>query len=396
MDTLAEQAAAMIREGDSSQPRPNKPDVKVDAAETVNANANRGQESSKDADKKKTKRKKRRTGKKQPDGGKTKKGKSKKQSIPTDESSDLSEEDDEDSSGEDTDGSEESGPDEVPIHKRASKKAPVARKLKPHKSRKSDKKSQDKLLSNSAASELSESDWDSSDSENEVDEVDTSIAVTKKKAKGSSIIKEIRTQVARELQNLIQLSHAQPALPGFPGLGAGLGGGIDAGLGLSALNYAQAARTALNGYPALPGSQDPSSRPHTKLSDGGVGKEPSLGSRRRRADSPMPKSKQRGGGSAEQDKKSKKIDYKRVDQVWDSTIHNFKLQATAESNSEAKYDGFCFHVRRTFDWEGKYKATMVDIKSKALRECLQDVIGNIKGVSLVDETPKLDPNILFL
>jgi hypothetical protein len=38
----------------------------------------------------------------------------------------------------------------------------------------------------------------------------------------------------------------------------------------------------------------------------------------------------------------------------------------------------------------------VDIKSKALRECLQSVIGNPKGISLVDETPKLDPNILFL
>jgi hypothetical protein len=53
-------------------------------------------------------------------------------------------------------------------------------------------------------------------------------------------------------------------------------------------------------------------------------------------------------------------------------------------------------VRRTFDWEGKYKATVVDIKSKQLREVLRDVIGNIKGVSLVEETPKLDPNMLFL
>ncbi|KAK7721276.1 hypothetical protein SLS64_001572 [Diaporthe eres] len=97
-----------------------------------------------------------------------------------------------------------------------------------------------------------------------------------------------------------------------------------------------------------------------------------------------------------QKQKSKKYDFKRVDQVWDNSIHNFKLQDTAESAADKKYDGFCFHVRRTFDWEGKYKATVVDVKSKALRECLQDVIGNIKGVSLVDETPKIDPNVLFL
>lgn len=91
-----------------------------------------------------------------------------------------------------------------------------------------------------------------------------------------------------------------------------------------------------------------------------------------------------------------KLDYKRVDQVWDNTIHNYKLQDTAEGTVDAQYDEFLFHVRRTFDWEGKYKATIIDIKSKLLRECLQDVMGNIKGVSLVEETPKLDPNMLFL
>ncbi|KAK4205044.1 hypothetical protein QBC40DRAFT_65492 [Triangularia verruculosa] len=91
-----------------------------------------------------------------------------------------------------------------------------------------------------------------------------------------------------------------------------------------------------------------------------------------------------------------KLDYKRVDQVWDTSIHNYKLQDTAEGLVDSQYHDFLFHVRRTFDWEGKYKATIVDIKSKALRECLQDVMGNIKGVSLVESTPKLDPNLLFL
>jgi hypothetical protein len=106
------------------------------------------------------------------------------------------------------------------------------------------------------------------------------------------------------------------------------------------------------------------------------------------------------GKQQQKDKKKRqkatKLDYKRVDQVWDDSIHNYKLQDTAEGTVDAKYEEFIFHVRRTFDWEGKYKATIVDIKSKLLRECLQDVIGDIKGVSLVDDTPKLDPNMLFL
>ncbi len=105
-------------------------------------------------------------------------------------------------------------------------------------------------------------------------------------------------------------------------------------------------------------------------------------------------------GKQSRDKKKRqkatKLDYKRVDQVWDDVIHNYKLQDTAERTVDAQYEEFIFHVRRTFDWEGKYKTTIVDIKSKLLRACLQDVIGDIKGISLVDDTPKVDPNMLFL
>ncbi|KAI0846684.1 hypothetical protein F5Y00DRAFT_139136 [Daldinia vernicosa] len=93
---------------------------------------------------------------------------------------------------------------------------------------------------------------------------------------------------------------------------------------------------------------------------------------------------------------AQRLEFKRVDQVWDSQIHNYKLQDTAENANSSQYDEYLFHVRRTFDWEGKYKTTIVDIKSKQLREALKDIIGNVKGVSLVEETPKLDPKMLFL
>lgn len=95
-------------------------------------------------------------------------------------------------------------------------------------------------------------------------------------------------------------------------------------------------------------------------------------------------------------KNSKRFDFRRVDWIWDNTMHNYRLQDTIASDSEGRFDDYVFHVRRTFDWEGKYRATLVDIKSKLLRECLQDVIGNVEGVSLVEDVPKLNPNILFL
>lgn len=58
------------------------------------------------------------------------------------------------------------------------------------------------------------------------------------------------------------------------------------------------------------------------------------------------------------EKKSKpgsKLEYKRVDQLWDSSIHNYKLTDTAEDEESSEYDQYLFNVRRTFDWEGKYK-----------------------------------------
>jgi len=54
-------------------------------------------------------------------------------------------------------------------------------------------------------------------------------------------------------------------------------------------------------------------------------------------------------------KRGSKLEFKRVDQLWDSTIHNYKLTDTAEDEESSEYDQYLFNVRRNFDWEGKYK-----------------------------------------
>jgi hypothetical protein len=54
-------------------------------------------------------------------------------------------------------------------------------------------------------------------------------------------------------------------------------------------------------------------------------------------------------------KRGSKLEFKRVDQLWDSTIHNYKLTDTAEDEESSEYDQYLFNVRRTFDWEGKYR-----------------------------------------
>ncbi|GAB1737338.1 hypothetical protein NU219Hw_g1262t1 [Hortaea werneckii] len=94
-------------------------------------------------------------------------------------------------------------------------------------------------------------------------------------------------------------------------------------------------------------------------------------------------------------KKHAPSEYKRVDQLWDLTIHNYKLKESAEDD-ETEFAEYAFLVRRCFNWENKYTDTVVDIKSKQLRAVLAEVMKECKSVSLEAEEPTIDPNLLFL
>lgn len=69
-------------------------------------------------------------------------------------------------------------------------------------------------------------------------------------------------------------------------------------------------------------------------------------------------------------------------------IHDYKLTESAEQTVDV-FQQYIFTVRRKFDWENKYKNTVVDIKSKLLKEALQEVMKDVKGISLVEEEPSV-------
>ena len=85
-----------------------------------------------------------------------------------------------------------------------------------------------------------------------------------------------------------------------------------------------------------------------------------------------------------------------MDKIWDSSKHNYHLKPTAEDPDIGEYDQYVFQVRRLFDWENKYLRTVLEIESKALKETLNDVMSDVKGVSFAEETPEIDPNMIFL
>ena len=70
------------------------------------------------------------------------------------------------------------------------------------------------------------------------------------------------------------------------------------------------------------------------------------------------------------------------------SIHNYKLTESAE-DQDGEFEQYVFVIRRTFDWENRYQCSYVDIKSKILREALQEVMKDVKGVSLVEDQPSV-------
>ncbi|EIT77446.1 hypothetical protein Ao3042_06241 [Aspergillus oryzae 3.042] len=69
---------------------------------------------------------------------------------------------------------------------------------------------------------------------------------------------------------------------------------------------------------------------------------------------------------------------------------------TVDDPDANEWDQYLFTVRRKFDWDNKYTETVVDLKSKYIRDALAKVMDGVKGVSLVQETAVVDPNMLFL
>nr|POE94388.1 hypothetical protein CFP56_16628 [Quercus suber] len=107
--------------------------------------------------------------------------------------------------------------------------------------------------------------------------------------------------------------------------------------------------------------------------------------------------KRRGSGAKSKPKSKKQArgTFRRVDEVWDTTIHDYKLRDSNKSD-ESDYDDYAWLVRRCFNWENKPSGTVVDIKSQQLRAVLLAVMKDCKSVALEAKEPVIDPNILFL
>ncbi|KAL6910292.1 hypothetical protein GGI43DRAFT_427020 [Trichoderma evansii] len=91
--------------------------------------------------------------------------------------------------------------------------------------------------------------------------------------------------------------------------------------------------------------------------------------------------------------------FRRLDRLWNVSEQKFIIMETTEEHghhdaSQAK--DYIFVIRRDLNCDKTHIKTTVEIKDSLLKECLQNVIGNISGVNFAEENPILDPKTLFL
>jgi hypothetical protein len=132
--------------------------------------------------------------------------------------------------------------------------------------------------------------------------------------------------------------------------------------------------------------------------------------------------------------RASKLEYKRLDHLYSKNNHDFYLTESTKSpgDKDDAWEEYIFVVRRRFgtyasfpflgcktnrsaDWQNKYQATTVDIKSSEIIDVLREILKDVRGVSLHEDKPsvrsaapsypfsvltavqyaQIDPNLLF-
>ncbi|KAK1053693.1 hypothetical protein LTR33_014327, partial [Friedmanniomyces endolithicus] len=94
-------------------------------------------------------------------------------------------------------------------------------------------------------------------------------------------------------------------------------------------------------------------------------------------------------------KRSLRDVYKRVDEVWDKELRRDVLRPTVKDHDD-DFAEHAFLVRRTFNFKHEYIQTMIDVKSRALRSVLREVLKDCQVVSLEPEEPEITSRTMFL
>ena len=100
--------------------------------------------------------------------------------------------------------------------------------------------------------------------------------------------------------------------------------------------------------------------------------------------------------ASERPLKGSKPEFVRLDRLWSKRHHRFVFSASTADKKAGEYEEYAFNILRHFDYDSKHTHTVLTILSSPLKKALVDIMGNVKGISLEEEKPSVDPNMVFL
>ncbi|KAF2193617.1 P-loop containing nucleoside triphosphate hydrolase protein [Zopfia rhizophila CBS 207.26] len=94
--------------------------------------------------------------------------------------------------------------------------------------------------------------------------------------------------------------------------------------------------------------------------------------------------------------RASKLAYKKVDEVWDKNAYKYKIaEPVAPTGEVTELDQYVFVVRVRIDKSTKEPTSYIDIKSELLRDILRVILRDVRVVSLAEDMPSIDQNVLY-
>ncbi|KAJ5086722.1 hypothetical protein NUU61_008029 [Penicillium alfredii] len=96
------------------------------------------------------------------------------------------------------------------------------------------------------------------------------------------------------------------------------------------------------------------------------------------------------------EKWASKAQYKTVLETWDKEACKYEITESAEASGDPdNYAEYAFVVRKRLERNAEEVTPYIDVKSEGLRDILRVVLHDIKAISLMEDKPSIEQNILF-
>ncbi|KZF22636.1 hypothetical protein L228DRAFT_131240 [Xylona heveae TC161] len=88
-------------------------------------------------------------------------------------------------------------------------------------------------------------------------------------------------------------------------------------------------------------------------------------------------------------------EFKKVSETWNEQSYKYEIVESRTVKDQESHDEYIFLVRERVDRRSQEVTSYIDVKSEWLRDILRELLHHVKAVSLMEDRPSIEQNILF-